>query len=136
MIRPPVSEVIRHPQSRAMHTVLARLCRGRRLNVGLVEPMLSPQCHLRIGNDPPSLGRERVLRDLAQFVRRTEGLGLGYFDVWRCSNTLIVEMDCMMTCPAGRRVTVPCAAILRLSGQQIDDIRVYIERGGLPAINV
>jgi hypothetical protein len=95
----------------------------------MVAPMLSPQCHLRIGNDPPSIGRDRVLCDLARFVQRTEGLGTGYFDAWRCRDTLIVEMECVVVAREGCQDPVPCVAILRLSGAHVHDIRLYIDRG-------
>lgn len=131
MTRRPTRPVERHPHSRALQHILNELCIDREMNLAMIEPVLAPQCHLRIGNDPPSLGRDRVVRDLARFLLQVRELGAGYFDAWRCRDTMIVEMDCVMVCPAGMPVTVPSTAILRLTGMQVADIRIYIDRRGL-----
>jgi hypothetical protein len=121
----------RAASGRMLQARLRHLCRDRSLNMRQMQELLTEQCHLRIGNAPPTLGKEQVLRELAAFVRSADQIGTGYFDAWTCRNTVILELDCVMTCPRGVRVIVPFSAILRMMKAQVDDIRIYIERSRL-----
>lgn len=120
---------------KVMSAYLSQLCVDRSLNVDLMNGLLTDQCHLRIGNASPSLGKPDVLRELAGFVRQADSIGLGYFDAWRSRNVIILELDCVMTRKRGLRITVPFVAILRMADDLVDDIRIYIDRPDQPPLS-
>jgi hypothetical protein len=95
--------------------------------------LTAPDCHVRIGNDPPRLGRASGLRSLEAFLDRTTCVGGSFWDAAVQRNTLYVETDAQSAEPRLGPMSIPCVFIIRPADAAIKDLRVYLDPAPLLA---
>jgi ketosteroid isomerase-like protein len=82
---------------------------------------------LRFGNAEPVVGRDAVVRGIADFWASIKALRHNFVQTWEEGNVEIVEALIDYTRHDGKVVTVPCVSILRKRGDLLQDLRIYID---------
>jgi hypothetical protein len=108
---------------------LRQLLAGRPFAAGAWLMLLAPDCHLRIGNMTPAVGRTRAIEQLGVFLGCTVGVGGAFWDKLGQERVLLIETDVQIQGDAGRLDDIPCAIILRPPLAPFQDIRIYLDPG-------
>jgi hypothetical protein len=95
--------------------------------------LLTPDCHLRIGNLAPAVGRTRAIEQLGEFLTSTLGVGGAFWDKVGQERALLIETDIQFEGPEGQLDDLPCALILRPPLAPFQDIRIYLDPAPLLA---
>ena len=90
-------------------------------------PLHTEDVRLRFGNAETVVGRDAVVRGIADFWGAIKGLRHNFVQTWEDGNVEIVEALIDYTRHDGRVVTVPCTSILRKRGDLLQDLRIYID---------
>ena len=94
---------------------------------------LAPDCHVRVGNEPPAVGRADALAALGDLIPRTAGFGGRFWDSCSQPAAIYIETDAQFHDDSGRAAEIPCAIVVRPPTPPIQDLRFYIDSGPLPA---
>ena len=81
------------------------------------------------GNGEPCLDKPAIKESVAAFFA---GVGALYHDIktlTEVGDTVFVEMDVMYWRKDGSSVTLPCADIVRFEGEQIQELRIFMDAG-------
>jgi len=90
--------------------------------------VLGDDCHLRIGNTPPCLGKPTALAALEQLLGRIDGVGTGFRDTWEFREAVILETDVGVSHGTGRTtIVIPCAVFARVTHNRVRDLRFYLD---------
>lgn len=89
--------------------------------------VLADDVHLRVGNGPTAVGKPQALAELAGLLDQLTGLGVGYREVLRVGETLVVETTLQLA-PGDTLDAVPCVLIARSERGLITDMRFYLDR--------
>lgn len=89
--------------------------------------VLTNDVHLRVGNSPTAIGKQKALIELAALLDHLEGLGAGYREVLRSGETVVVETTLHLA-PREATGEVPCVLIARLERGLMSDVRFYLDR--------
>lgn len=113
---------------------------GRRLKALLVRDVdraawiatMGEDCHLRIGNEPPFVGRAVALPALAAFRARIDGFGCGFCEVWTRRETIFAEAEVQFRDAQGRPASIPRAIVARVTEGRLRDLRVHLDPTPIP----
>ncbi len=94
--------------------------------------VLGEDCHLRIANTPPAVGRAASLRQLSGFVPRVRGFGGTFCEAWRRREVVVVETDVIFLERAGEPASVPCVIVVRATRGFVRDLRFYLDPTPIP----
>jgi hypothetical protein len=94
--------------------------------------VMGEDCHLRIANRPPAVGRDASLRQLSGFLHRTRGFGGSFCEVWRRREVMVTETDVIFAERQGHLVCVPCVIVIRTTRGLVRDLRFYLDPTPLP----
>ncbi len=93
--------------------------------------LIGEDCHLRIGNDPPVIGRRAVSERLAHFLGRIETVG-GFWEAWQRRESIFVETEVVFQHRHLGLLKIPCTIIARTTGGAIRDLRFHLDPSPLP----
>ncbi|PWG63540.1 hypothetical protein [Sediminicurvatus halobius] len=95
---------------------------------------LGDDCHLRIGNRPPCLGKACALSALEHLLGRVDSVGTGFRDTWEFREAIILETDLGVGCDRDRPpLIIPCAVFARVTRDQVRDLRFYLDPSPIPS---
>jgi ketosteroid isomerase-like protein len=81
----------------------------------------------RFANYPPIRGRSAIREAATNFRQRVHGVSHAMQGTWESGDTVVFEMDITYTRLDGREVTVPCCDVFRISGDKIQEMRVFVD---------
>jgi len=94
---------------------------------------MGEDCHLRIGNQAPRIGKAAALPELERFYHGVDAVGAGYCDVLQHRETIVVETEISVFPRKGASyAVVPCAIFARTIEKKLRDIRFYLDPTPLP----
>jgi hypothetical protein len=95
--------------------------------------VVAEDCHARIGNAPPAVGRNAVLKVLVALYAPIEGFGSDYFDSWTRREAVFIETDLAFRAGAAGRIDrIPCVAIMRVTRNLLRDFRLLLDPAPIP----
>ncbi len=94
--------------------------------------VMGEDCHLRVANTPPAVGRAASLQQLAGFLHRIRGFGSSFCEVWRRREVMVAETDVVFAEPSGHVACVPCMIVVRTTRGLVRDLRFYLDPTPLP----
>lgn len=94
--------------------------------------VVADDCHARVCNEPPALGKSAVIRTLVALHELIEGFGHEYFDSWIKDETVFVETDIGFRDARGRIEMIPCVVIMRATTGVMRDFRVLFDPAPIP----
>ncbi len=94
--------------------------------------VMGEDCHLRIANTPPAVGRDASLRQLSGFLHRIRGFGGSFCEVWRRREVLVAETDVVFVTPHRQLAGVPCVIVARTTQGLVRDLRFYLDPTPIP----
>jgi hypothetical protein len=94
--------------------------------------VMGEDCHLRIANGPPAVGRDASLRQLSGFLHRIRGFGGSFCEVWRQREVMVTETDVIFAEPQGHLACVPCVIVIRTTRGLVRDLRFYLDPTPIP----
>jgi hypothetical protein len=112
--------------------MLKALMLARPFDTAKWDALMAPDCHLRIGNEPPAVGKTEAMRALSRLLGCVEGFGYGFCEVWKRRETLYVETDIAFTAPDGEPAAIPCTILAREIGGALKDLRFHLDPAPLP----
>lgn len=87
----------------------------------------SSQLHLRIGNDPPVLGREAGLLAMKYLADRVIDSGVRFCACWKRREAIFAETEVLFKDARHASRMIPCAMIARTDGTAVLDLRLYLD---------
>jgi hypothetical protein len=81
----------------------------------------------RFANHPPIRGRSAIREAAAAFRQRVRGVSHTMQGMWESQNTVVCEMEITYTRLDGKDITVPCCDVFRVHGDQIQEMRVFVD---------
>jgi len=93
----------------------------------LWEEAMAEDCHLRVGNGCPRIGRHAALPELERLLMAIDQVGADYCDAWQRRETIIVETDLTVLSRGIRTAVVPCAIFARVTAKKLRDLRFYLD---------
>lgn len=93
---------------------------------------MGEDCHLRIGNGPPLVGRAAALPALEAFCQRVEAFGCGFCQVWTRREAIFAETEVRFRNAAGGEARIPCVIVARATEGQLRDLRFHLDPGPIP----
>ena len=94
--------------------------------------IMGEDCHLRIANAPPAVGREASLRQLSGFLDRVRGFGGSFCEVWRRREVVVAETDVIFAEPPDHLACIPCVIVVRTTQGLVRDLRFYLDPTPVP----
>ncbi len=90
------------------------------------DDVLGDDCHIRIANDPPAVGKSEALAALSAFRDRINGFGL-FIDLWRSREAIFAETEVIIRRPHGGTVAIPCTIVARTMSGLVRDLRIHLD---------
>ena len=97
------------------------------MDVEKFAPLHTEDVRLRFGNAETVVGRDAVVRGIADFWGGIKGLRHNFVQTWDEGDVEIVEALIDYTRHDGKVVTLPCTTILRKRGDLVQDLRIYMD---------
>jgi hypothetical protein len=96
------------------------------------EAIVGDHLHLRIGNEPPAIGRHAALECLGTFLSRVSGFGCHYCDLWQRREAIYAETDIRFFRADGSAAEIPCSIVARVKDGLLQDIRFHLDPSPIP----
>jgi catechol 2,3-dioxygenase-like lactoylglutathione lyase family enzyme len=81
----------------------------------------------QFGNGQPCLHKQEIFDSVANFFGAVDALYHDIRNVWEVGDTVFVEMDVEYWRKDGTSIVLPCSDIFRFEGQQIQELRIYMD---------
>src|SRR5260370_3564832 len=94
------------------------------MDVEKFAPLHTEDVRLRFGNAETVVGRDAVVRGIADFWGAIKGLRHNFVQTWDDGDVEIVEALIDYTRHDGKVVTLPCTSIWRKRGGRVQDLRI------------
>jgi len=101
---------------------------GETMNVENFGRHFAPNALYQFGNFPVVFGKEGISGASDGFLAKVEGVHHHLKNIWEVEeDTLVVEMDVTYIRHDGQVVTLPCCDIVKLSGEQIKELKIFMD---------
>ena len=81
----------------------------------------------RFANYPPVAGRDGIRAAAERMRQRVQRVAHKMIGMWEQDNVVVCEMEVTYTRLDGKEVSVPCCDTFRLSGDHLQEMRVYVD---------
>ena len=99
----------------------------RPADAGIWEAVIAEHVHMRVGSALPALGKRAVLRCLASFRDRVEGVDSNIGQYWKVREALFAEVELHWRAGGDVVRLVPCFLAARARRDLIEDLRFYCD---------
>jgi limonene-1,2-epoxide hydrolase len=97
-------------------------------DVDTIAALMTDDVQFRFGNAPTVHGRAAVAEGAETFARSVAGVRHEIRHIWEIDgHNVVCVMDVHYERLDGRRLTLPCCNVFRLSGELIADYRIYMD---------
>lgn len=109
--------------------VIRRLIRlFEAMNVDEALTMFTEDARYRFGNYPAAVGREDIRKAAtASHLEAIKGVRFNIQGLWEFGDVLVCEMEIEYIRTDDSVLTLPCTDVFRMEGNQIKDMRIYMD---------
>jgi hypothetical protein len=92
----------------------------------------------QFANGEPCLSKNAIFDSVEAFFSAVEALYHDIRNIWEDGDVVFVEMDVTYWRHDGSSITLPCSDIFRFNGNQIEELRIYMDANpvGDPSLQV
>ena len=115
-------------------TVKKMFLAGEAMNVNNFIKLYTENAVYQFGNFPIEHGPEGIrqssgsFEDKGSFLGKVEGVHHHLKNIWEVSkDTLVVDMDVTYIRHDGKVVTLPCCDIIRLEGDKVKELKIFMD---------